>query len=251
MIECRQAEKLFGSTKAQREKQHKGFCDVTFTIPDGQVVGVFGENGAGKSTLMMALAGITDLTAGSILYDGKPVADQYENFAYISADGSYFPDMTPREYMSFLSGIFPRFDTKRYERLLCFFDLDAAQKIGKMSTGQRAKLEVAAGMAKRAKYLLMDEPFLGKDIFTRRDFMKLMAGSLRGEETILIASHYIDEIEPFIDRAIVLHKSYLVADVMLDDLRENGETLTELLQRTTEYDANKAMLLFADEDDDV
>ena len=248
MIECKRAKKLFGRTRAQQEKWSKGFRDITLTIPDGQVVGIFGENGAGKSTFMMALAGITDLTAGSILYDGKPVSEHYDAFAYISSEGSYFPDMTPAEYRDFLGSFFPCFDAKRYECLLSFFDLDASQKIGKMSTGQRAKLEIAAGMAKRAKYLLMDEPFLGKDIFTRRDFLKLMAGSLRGEETILIASHYVEELEPFIDRAIILHQSQLAADVMIDDLREQGETLTALLQHATEYDAEKALRLFADDE---
>lgn len=248
MIELNQAQKLYGTTRRQREKQNKGFQEITLTISDGQVVGILGENGAGKSTLLRCLAGISDLTGGSILFDGKPVGKCYEEVSYISGEGSYFPGMTPAEYSEFLQSFFKNFNAKRYQKLLEFFELDANQRIGKMSTGQRAKLEVAAGMSKRAKYILMDEPFLGKDVFTRRDFLKLMVGSLRGEETILLASHYVEEVEPFLDRAVILHKSRLAEDAMLDDVREKGSSLMELLQKAVGYDPGKYQNLF-DEDE--
>ena len=247
MIKCEQAEKLYGRTKAQQKKQGKGFQNISLTIPDGQVVGLLGENGAGKSTLLRAMAGITDLTGGKISFDEGPVSAQYENVAYICGEGSYFPAMTPAEYEEFLVQLLPKFDGNRYRKLLEFFQIDASQIIGKMSTGQRAKLEVAAGMAKRAKYLLMDEPFLGKDMFTRRDFLKLMAGSLRGEETIVLASHHVQEIEPFIDRAVILHKGQLAADAVLDELRAEGGSLVELLQEATGYDPEKFKNLFSEE----
>lgn len=248
MIELQNAEKLYGRTRAQQLKQGRGFRDVTLSIPEGQVVGLFGENGAGKSTLLRAMAGITDLTGGQILFDGQPIQNQYDQLAYVCGEGSYFSTMTPMEYHSFLASFFPRFNHKRYRKLMEFFDLDPKQIIGKMSTGQRAKLEVAAGMSKGARYLLMDEPFLGKDMFTRRDFLKLMAGSLHGEETILLATHHVEEIEPFIDRAIVMHKSRVAADELMDDLRAQGEDLVGLLQKATGYDPQKYQDLFAEDD---
>lgn len=248
MIELRKAEKLYGRNRGQQLKSSRGFQDLTLDIPDGQVVGLLGENGAGKSTLLRAVAGLTDLTGGQILFDGKPVAEVYGDLAYITGEGSYFPGMTPFEYAEFLKGFYPKFNQGRYVKLLEFFDLDGKQLIGKMSTGQRAKVEVAAGMSKRAKYILMDEPFLGKDVFTRRDFLKLMAGSLRGEETILLASHHVEEIEPFIDRAVILHKSHLAADVVLDDLMDEGGNLMDVLQKATGYDSQKYRSLFDGEE---
>ena len=248
MITMNQAEKLYGRTRAQREASGKGFRDVTLTIPDGQVVGLLGENGAGKSTLLRALAGLTDLTGGQILVDDRPVQERYTDVAFVTGEGSYFPAMTPAEYGEFLGRFFPRFSRQRFDRLLEFFEIDPAQRIKKMSTGQRAKVEVAAGMAKRARYLFMDEPFLGKDMFTRRDFLKLMAGSLRGEETILLVTHHVEEIEPFIDRAIILHKGQVAADAEMDELREQGRSLVELLQQATGYDPEKFAKIF-DEDD--
>ena len=248
MIKLQGAEKLYGRTKAQRIKNSKGFQSISLEIPDGQVVGILGENGAGKSTLLRAIAGLTDLTDGRVLFDEDPVQQHYAEIAYITSEGSYFPNMTPNEYRSFLQDFFPSFDENRYNKLMEFFQLDPDQKISRMSTGQRSKLEVAAGMSKRAKYILMDEPFLGKDVFTRRDFLKLLAGSLRGEETILLSSHHVEEIEPFIDRVVILHESRLAEDRMMDDLLNEGQNLTQVLQKATGYDPERYRRIFAEED---
>lgn len=249
MIELQNAEKLYGHTRAQREKDGKGFQTISLTIPDGQIVGLFGENGAGKSTLLRSIAGISDLTNGTILLDGSSVQEHYEEIAFITGEGSYFPSMTPTQYGQFLSEFFPRFSQKRYQKLMDFFEIDPEQSISKMSTGQRAKVEVAAGISKRAKYLLMDEPFLGKDLFTRQDFLRLMAGSLRGEETIILTTHNIEEVESFIDRAVILHKGRISADAMMDDVRQGGETLVDLLQRSTGHDPQKYKSLDFDDEE--
>lgn len=247
MITLKQAEKLYGRTSTQQKRDGKGFFKLDLTIPDGQIVGLLGENGAGKSTLLRAMAGLTPLTGGSILYDDGPVSNQYAQLAYITGEGSYPAYMTPLEYQKFLLEFYPNFDTARYRALLRFFELDAKQLIGKMSVGQQVKLEVAAGMGKRAKYLLMDEPFLGKDVFTRKDFLKLLTGSLRGDETIIITSHHIEELEMLLDRAVILHKGHLAADVMLDDVREKGGTLMEVLAKATGYDPERYRNIFEEE----
>lgn len=250
MIVLENTEKLYGCgpTAKNREALGRGLFATSLAIPDGQVVGLLGENGAGKTTLLRAAAGLVCLTGGRVLFDGQPPQAVYHQLAYMTGEGSYFPAMDPTEYAEFLARFFPRFDANRYRKLLEFFELDPRQRIEKMSTGQRAKVEVAAGMAKRAQYLLMDEPFLGKDPLTRRDFLKLLAGSLRGGETVLLATHYLEEAEPFLDRAIILHKGRVAADLEMDALRAAGETLTGALQRATGYDPQRYLRLFADEE---
>ncbi len=188
------------------------------------------------------------MTAGRVLFDGQPPQRMYHRLAYITGEGSYFPAMNPAEYAEFLARFFLRFDTGRYRKLLEFFEIDPRQRIKKMSTGQRAKVEVAAGMAKHAQYLLMDEPFLGKDLLTRRDFLKLLAGSLHGGETILLATHYVEEAEPFLDRAVILHRGRVTADVEMDALHAAGDTLAGALQKAAGYDPQRYLRLFADEE---
>ena len=212
--------------------------DLSFTVPDGQIVGVLGANGVGKTTLLKLLAGLLqpkgENCQGAILYDGKPVFEAYGEIAFISEAGSYFKDLTPQEFGAFLADFYPKFNMEYYQKLLKFFQLED-KPIKQMSKGQKAKAEVAAGMAKKTKYIIMDEPFIGKDRFTRQDFMQALAGSLTGEETIFITTHEIDEIENFIDRAIILKETKIAADVTMDALRAEGKSLTELMKEVTGY----------------
>lgn len=217
--------------------------EVSFQVETGEIVGVLGANGVGKSTLLKLLAGILTPRGGSISIEGKPVQESYGKVAYISEAGSYFKDLTPKEFGAFLLDFFPDFDVSYYEKLVAYFQLED-KPIKNMSKGQKAKAEVAAGMAKRAKYMIMDEPFIGKDMFTRQDFMQALAGSLTGEETIFITTHEIDEIENFIDRALIIHDKVIVADVTMDELRQQGKSLTNFMKEITGYqDGNFAGLI--------
>lgn len=210
------------------------FSNINLSVPDGQIVGLFGENGAGKTTLLKCIMEILKTKRGSISIDGKRPSQQYERLSYITEQGSFFPYLTPKKYGRFLQDFFPTFDWAYFERLIDFFELDD-KAIGKMSKGQKAKVEIAAGMAKRTPYIIMDEPFTGKDMFTRQDFLKTIAGSLTGEETIIICTHELEEAVNFIDRAVILHNHKVGADILMDDLRAKGRTLPELMKEVTGY----------------
>lgn len=225
-----------------------GLLEANFTVPDGQIVGILGENGAGKTTLLRAMAGLLP-AKGNALFDGKPAAAQYQRVSYITAEGSYYPALTAAEYGAMLADLNPAFDEVRYREFLDFFSLSGRDVIGRLSTGQKARVELAAGFAKRAAYYLMDEPFLGKDPFTRKDFIKLMSGTLHGEETILLSTHYLDDVEHFLDRALILHKGRIVDDVLTDDLHENGETLLSRMSAACGWDPQH-YLQFGQEKDD-
>ena len=207
-------------------------------MEDGQIVGILGDNGAGKTTLLRAMAGLLP-AKGQALFDGKPAAAQYERISYITGEGSYYPGLTVGEYGAFLCDLHPAFDPARYAAFLDFFALDAADRIASLSTGQKARVELAAGFAKRAQYVLMDEPFLGKDAFTRKDFLKLMSGVLHGDETILLATHYLDDVEHFLDRALVLHEGKIADDFLLEELPAAGDTLLDRVGRQCGWDGER------------
>jgi ABC-2 type transport system ATP-binding protein len=237
MIELIDVRKYYGTVAT-------GLSRITTRIKSGEIVGILGENGSGKTTMLKAIMGLTELTEGQVLIDGKPSSEMYNNMAFITEEGSFFPEMTPQEYGEFLSIFFDKFDMARYYKLLKFFELETYKKIKTFSNGQKAKLEVSAGFAKGAKYILMDEPFLGKDMLTRRDFLKLMISSLRENETILISTHQLNEIENFIDRAIILRHGLIKADFYMDEIKEQGKSLPEIMMEVTGYDENRYKILF-------
>lgn len=237
MIELKNVKKYYGIKAV-------GLMNESVTFNTGEIVGILGENGSGKSTMLRMVMGLGELTAGEVLIDGKPPNQMFEEMAFITQEGSYFPYMTPYEYGEFLSQYFRRFNLERYHKLIKFFELEPYKKIKALSFGQKAKLEICAGFSKMAKYIVMDEPFLGEDMFTRRDFIKLMASSLKEEETILISTHHISEIENFIDRALILRYGRIKADFYIDDLKKEGKTLPGVMMELAEYKEDKYKNLF-------
>ena len=87
-------------------------------------------------------------------------------------------------------------------------------------------------------YYLMDEPFLGKDPFTRRDFIKLMSATLTGGETLLLSTHYIEDVDHFLDRALILHNGRIAEDLMLDTLAP-GDTLLNHMAQACHWDPKR------------
>lgn len=212
--------------------------NVSFIVPTGQIVAILGANGAGKTTLLKLIAGLMKPDNHmEIKIDEQTPQQMAGKIAFISEAGTYFNDLTPKEYGDFLQDFFPSFDRPYFDMLLEFFHLED-RPIKKMSKGQRAKVEIAAGMAKRTPYIIMDEPFVGKDMFTRQDFMQALSGTLSGEETIFITTHEINEIENFVDRVIILKENTLAVDITLDDLRQQGKTIQELMKETIGYQEN-------------
>ena len=222
MITLEKAAKYYNGTCAFRIPQ--------LTIEDGQIVGLLGENGAGKTSLLKVLAGVTDHD-GTVLIDGQPPRKIYDQMAFITEEGSWFGFMNAMQFGEFLQDFFPGFLTKRYQSLLDFFELPRDRAIRSFSKGQQAKIEIAAGFSKGARYIFMDEPFLGKDIFTRRDFLKLMASSLHGEETILISTHLISDVENMLDEVLFLKEGRLYLHGSAEAIRaKEGKSIDELFR---------------------
>lgn len=237
MIELKYVEKKYRPTG-------RGLVSESVTFRQGEITGILGGNGSGKTSMLKAIMGIGELQGGEILIDGKPVGEQYDRIAFITEEGSYLPHFTPAQYADFLADFYPNFNTAQFDRLLQLFELEPDKRIRTFSKGQRSKLEICAGFSKGAKYILMDEPFLGKDMFARRDFLKLMIASLKGDETILLSTHLIEEIENVIDRAIIMREGRIKGDIYIDDLRERGGDLTAYMSEVAGYKPTRVKQIF-------
>jgi len=222
LIELKNVTKYYGN-------RGLGLYKADIKINTGEIVGILGENGSGKTTMLKTIMGLGELKEGEVLIEGKAPAQMHEKMAFISEEGTYFPNMSPYEYGIFLTDFIPSFDMQKYNKLLKFFDIEPYKKIRTFSRGQKTKVEIAAGFSKGAKYILMDEPFLGEDMFTRQDFLKLMVSNIKEDETILISTHLIGEIENLIDRAVILRYGRIIADFYIDDIRSKGETLSSVM----------------------
>lgn len=212
---------------------------VDLEIGPGEIVGLFGENGAGKSTLLKSILGLQSYE-GNILLDGEKInRGNIARLAFATCEHSFFPNLTPISHREFYRMHFGTFRDKRFEALMDFFELPMKKTLKSYSMGQKNQFEVILALCQGADYILMDEPFAGNDVFNREDFYKVLLGILEPQETILLSTHLIEEVEKFIGRAVLLRKGRIVGDVTVLELEEQGRTLMSYIKEIYGYRADR------------
>lgn len=227
MLEINHVSKKYGAKEALR--------DVSLTLPRGQIVGLFGENGAGKTTLMKCVLGLTK-HEGTVTLDGAAIDHaSIDRLSFATCEHSFFPALTPAAHRDFYAAHFPRFNGKRFQRLMDFFSLPMDKKLRSFSAGMQNQFEVIMALSQGADYILMDEPFAGNDIFNREDFYKVLLGILTEQETVLLSTHLIEEVKDCISRAVLIREGVIVGDCTADALEESGKDLMTYIKETYHY----------------
>ena len=212
---------------------------VNLEIPRGEIVGLFGENGAGKSSIFKCILNYVRYE-GNIRLDGERINSRnIEKLSLATCDHSFFANLTPESHRSFYEMHFPRFREDRFRALMDFFELPNHTVIRNFSTGQKNQFEVIMALSQGADYIFMDEPFAGNDIFNREDFYKVLLGILEPQETIILSTHLIEEVEAFVGRALLLRKGELIGDVNTLELEEQGESLVEYIKNSYGYRSDR------------
>ena len=217
MIEVQELCKRFGATAAL-----DGAC---VTVPDGAVYGLVGPNGAGKSTLIRHITGVYRGDKGQVLVDGAPIYENPEKKALVAAipdEWFYFPSATVRDMMRFYRGLYPAFDTDRYERFKEVFAIPEKSVIRRLSKGMQKQVAFWITMSCRPKYLVLDEPVDGLDPVMRRQVWSLMMSDVAEYgTTVLVSSHNLRELEDVCDHVGIMSRGKVLLERSLSDLQEN------------------------------
>ena len=231
MIEITNVSKRYGAQYALK--------DISLKIPQGEIIGLFGENGAGKTTLMKSVLGLLPYT-GSITLDGQPITRKnIARLSFATCEHSFFPNLTANGHRDFYAAHFDSFNEKRFTGLMDFFELPKSKRLSAFSTGQQNQFEVIMALSQGADYIFMDEPFAGNDIFNREDFYKVLLGILEEHETIMLSTHLIEEVSDFIGRAILIKNGHIVGDSDVSALEDEGKTLMDYIKETYGYRADR------------
>ena len=224
MIEFKQVNKYFGTVRALDNFQAE--------LPSGRVIGLFGPNGAGKSTTLKMIAGLNRPNQGKVLVDGLNPWKTRDRVAYLPEIDHLYTWMTVRSAADFLRTFYQDWDQEKYRDLLSYLSLDEAMKIGKISKGQRAKVKLLLTLSRRSSYLLLDEPLSGIDLLTREEIINSVIRDYReGEQTIIISTHEIGEIEGLVDEVIFIQEGKIVLAGNAEDLREERNmSLVEIMK---------------------
>ena len=242
MLELKSVSKKYGVTRALK--------DVSLTLPQGQIVGLFGENGAGKTTLMKCILGLLS-HGGTITLDGASINEKnIERLSFATCEHSFFPALTPKGHRDFYQAHFPRFNDKRFHALMDFFELPMNKPLRAFSAGMKNQFEVVMALSQGADYILMDEPFAGNDVFNREDFYKVLLGILEEHETVLLSTHLLEEVKDFISRAVLIRKGELVGDCTIEELEEQGKDLMTYVKETYCYQGDRVSRVLCDVNDE-
>ena len=212
---------------------------VSLKLEPGQIIGLFGENGAGKTTLLKCILNFLRYQ-GEITLDGEPISPKnITRISFATCEHSFFPSLTPKSHREFYAEHFPKFNPRRFDALMDFFELPKTKILRSFSTGQKNQFEVILAVSQGADYILMDEPFAGNDVFNREDFYKVLLGILEPHEPILLSTHLLEEVEPSISRAILLHKGQVIGDTTTEELEEQSLGLMQYVKQCYNYRSDR------------
>ena len=234
MLELNDIKKIYFGTTSK-----KALDGISLKLEPGQIVGLFGENGAGKTTLMKCILNLLKYD-GTITLDGEPITPKnITRISFATSEHSFFPSLTAWAHREFYAEHFPKFNPRRFDALMDFFELPKTRPVGNFSTGQKNQFEVILAVSQGADYILMDEPFAGNDVFNREDFYKVLLGILGDNEAIILSTHLMEEVEPFISRAVLLHQGKIIGDTTTGELQERNLGLMDYVKATYNYRADR------------
>ncbi len=199
--------------------------DVTFSITEGEVVGLLGRNGSGKTTLIHIAMGLLFPQNGSVRVFGlSPTENAVEvkrRIGYVAEDQVLPVTSTIGELIAFHRFLFARWDEALERQILDRFKLVHGNKIAKLSKGQSRAVALLLAICHTPELLILDEPAAGLDPAARRDFLEVAIQFLnRGGATILYSSHYMNDIERMGSRVVMLDGGKVYLDSSVDRLRE-------------------------------
>jgi ABC-2 type transport system ATP-binding protein len=198
---------------------------VSFSLAQGEVVGLLGKNGAGKTTLLRIAMGMLEAQQGSVrLFELDPRREPLavkRRVGYVSEEQILPPFLSVGETIALHRRLFPTWDDDLAARLSARFHLSPWAKIGTLSKGEARQVALLCAAGHRPELLLLDEPAGGLDPVMRREFLETAIDLLNeGGTTILFSSHYLFDVERLAGRVVMLHEGRVLLDSGLDDLRE-------------------------------
>jgi ABC-2 type transport system ATP-binding protein len=221
--------KRYGSVEAVK--------DISFKVQQGEIFGLLGPNGAGKTTTIRCLCTLAKPDAGKIEVDGisaiaNPKAVR-RRLGYVAQEVALDKMLTGRELLQLQAALYhlPKDKaSERVEKLLALLGLEeyANKKTGTYSGGLRKRLDLAAGLLHQPEVLILDEPSVGLDIESRFIVWDFLRKLREAGTTVLITSHYLEEIDALADRLAIIDRGIVIAEGTPSELKDRvgGDRVT-------------------------
>lgn len=226
-------------------EQKMALAPTDLEIEGAQIVGLVGANGAGKTTLLKLLCGLIHPTAGSATVLGFNPWDRTREFLarisiLLGQKNQLWWDIPPADSFELLARIYdvPLDEAKRrvteLADLLKCRDLLHVQ-LRRLSLGERMKMEIIGSLLHRPQVLFLDEPTIGLDIVAQSTIRDFLAGYVEQfRPTIILTSHYMDDISKLADRLLLISRGQIVYDGTVDSFIGRAETSQKVSMRLSD-----------------
>ena len=234
LIEAQGLRKRFGKTTA--------LDGASFKVETGRIVGLIGPNGAGKTTALKAVLGLARCEGSLKVLGLDPYHDRdrlMERVCFI-ADVAVLPRwIRVQQAIDFVAGVHPRFRPDRCQTFLERTSIKRTSRVRELSKGMITQLHLALVMAIDAQLLVLDEPTLGLDILSRKQFYdSLLSDYMDAERTILVTTHQVEEIENILTDLLFIDRGRIVLDLPMEDIPVR---YAQLLTSPAQADAARAL----------
>ena len=213
----------------KRYKTKTALNDVSLSIKQGELFGLLGVNGAGKTTLIKILCGLTRKTSGAITIDTFNLDTEMDKIKEIidisPQETSVANNLTVKENLEFFANIYNHNTADTINEIVDIFQLNDVlnQRAKTLSGGYKRRLSIAIALISKPKVLFLDEPTLGLDVFARRELWNIIR-KLQKNITIVLTSHYLEEIENLCDRVAILSNGKLLQTGTIEQLKQATNT---------------------------
>lgn len=235
MIEVKNLSKQF--------KKVNAVDNISFTVNEGEIVGLLGENGAGKTTTLRMLATMLKPTGGTAVINGFDIIKEPSKVRgnigiLFGGEVGLYDRLTAKEnikYFAELNGMSKEETEKSIEYLSNMLDMNEYlnRRVGKFSRGMKQKVAIARSIVHEPGVMLFDEPTAGLDVTASRIVQDFILKCRQEKKAIVFSSHSMSEVEKLCDRIVIIHKGRILETGTVDYLKSkyNSDDMEDIFMR--------------------
>lgn len=232
ILEIKQLVKIYGSGDAAIQAVN----NISLIVPRGSFFGLLGPNGAGKSTIIHCVTGVTQPTSGEILVDGVDAVKDYKlartKVGVSPQEFNVNIFNTPEQIIDYMGGYYgiPKIKRQiRINELIKRFDLEKHRNVEfmKLSGGLKRRALLARALVHTPDLLILDEPTAGVDVEQRRDLWAYLKELNDSGKTIILTSHYLEEVQYLCNDIAIINHGKIVAEGTKAEFMRDGKSLEE------------------------
>ncbi len=224
-IECQNISKIYKNSKESKA----ALKNISFSLGENKICGLIGSNGAGKTTLLKLIANHIFPSEGQITFNDTPFTDDHDiqqNICLMEDQQPLFNTYHLKELFEIAASIYPNWDDEYAQRLVMVFSLNLNKKYSKMSKGEKGKANIIVALASQSKITIFDETYVSLDAPNRKLFFDLLIEDYtENPRTIIISTHYIDEVSNLFEEILLIEKGQMLVHETKNDLEEKSLTV--------------------------